>query len=115
MTKLDSMLPLSERPQTPGELLNNKYLKPLGITQQQLADRLGITRVRLNEVLLGKRSISMDTAIRLSCFFDTTAEYWIERQVQVDKWDALKANLAEYKKITPLEQDDNFVKRLPDN
>lgn len=91
-----------QRPKTPGETLNEDFLKPLGITQEQLANRLGITRVRLNEVLLGKRSITMDTAIRLARFFNTTVEFWIGMQVEVDMWDAMNVNRKEYEKIIPL-------------
>ena len=91
-----------KRPETPGEILNEDFLKPLKITQEQLANRLGITRVRLNEVLLGKRSITIDTAIRLSRFFNTTVEFWIGMQAEVDMWDAMNINQKEYEKIIPL-------------
>lgn len=91
------------RPKTPGEILNEEYLKPLGITQLQLAERLGVTRVRLNEVLLGKRSLTIDTAIRLARFFNTPVEYWVGLQTVVDLWDALKSNQKEYDRIIPLE------------
>jgi antitoxin HigA-1 len=67
----------NRRPKTPGEVLNEDYLQPMGITQQELSERLGITRVRLNEVLLGKRSITIDTALRLARFFNTKVEFWI--------------------------------------
>ena len=104
-TAKDGTVTAKKRPKTPGEILNDEYLKPLGITQQQLAERLGITRVRLNEVLLGKRSISMDTAIRLARFFKTTVDFWIGLQSGIDQWDAMKNNQKEYDKITPLGSD----------
>jgi len=93
-----------QRPATPGEILNEKFLKPLGVTQQELAERLGITRVRLNEVLLGKRSISVDTAIRLARFFGTTVEYWLKMQNDVLLWEAQRNNEEEYRKIIPLKE-----------
>ncbi|MCU0821340.1 MAG: HigA family addiction module antitoxin [Spirochaetes bacterium] len=96
-----------QRPKTPGETLNEVFLKPLGITQEQLANRLGVTRVRLNEVLLGKRSITIDTAIRLARFFNTTVEFWIGMQVEVDMWDAMNLNQKEYEKIIPLKNTNN--------
>jgi antitoxin HigA-1 len=92
------------RPKHPGEILKSEFLDRMGITQQDLADYLGITRVRVNEVLLGKRAISTDTAIRLARFFDTTVKYWLEMQTDLDLWDAKKSNGAEYRKITPLKE-----------
>jgi antitoxin HigA-1 len=90
------------RPRHPGDVLKAEYLDPLGITQQELADYLGITRVRINEVLLGKRAISTDTAIRLARFFNTSVHYWLGMQTELDLWDARNNNEEEYLKITPL-------------
>ncbi|HOD13203.1 MAG TPA: HigA family addiction module antitoxin [Spirochaetota bacterium] len=92
------------RPRHPGEILKAEYLDPMGITQQELADYLRITRVRINEVLLGKRAISTDTAIRLARFFDTTVNYWLGMQTEVDLWDAINNNEEEYLKIIPLKE-----------
>ncbi|TAL31066.1 MAG: addiction module antidote protein, HigA family [Spirochaetes bacterium] len=89
------------RPRHPGEVLKSVYLEPLGITQQDLADHLGITRVRINEVVLGKRAITHDTAIRLARFFDTTVEYWLGMQSDISLWEAKKNNEEEYRKIIP--------------
>jgi antitoxin HigA-1 len=91
-------------PMHPGEILKTEYLDPLGITQQELADYLGITRVRINEVLLGKRAITPDTAIRLARFFDTTVKYWLGMQTDLDLWEAKKNNEEEYRKIKPLKE-----------
>ncbi len=104
-----------QRPKTPGEILNEDFLKPLGITQQELADRLGITRVRLNEVLLGKRSITMDTAIRLARFFNNTVEFWIGLQIDVDMWDSIALNGKDYEKIIPLGRPGSDKKPIKDN
>lgn len=93
-----------KRPCNPGEILKKKYLDPMGMTQQELADRLGITRVRINEVLLGKRAITPDTAIRLARFFDTTVKFWLGMQNDLDLWEAKKNNEEEYRKITPLKE-----------
>lgn len=72
-----------QRPKIPGETLNEDFLKPPGITQELLANRPVITRVCLNEVLPGKRSITIDTALRLARFYNTTFEFWIGMQVGV--------------------------------
>ncbi len=95
------MLPKKRRPTPPGEILRHEFLEPLGITQKALADSLGITRVRVNEIILGKRNITPDTALRLSRFFDTTVDFWMGLQIDLDVWDTLKKHSSEYKKIRP--------------
>lgn len=90
-----------KRPRHPGEILKSEFLEPMRITQQELADNLGITRVRINEVVLGKRAITHDTAIRLARFFDTTVEYWLGMQSDILLWEAKKNNEEEYRKIVP--------------
>ena len=74
------MLPEKRRPTHPGEILIYEFLEPLKLTQQQLADAIGVTRVRINEIILGKRSVTPDTAFRLSKFLNTTPEFWINLQ-----------------------------------
>ena len=93
------MLPKNRRPVHPGEILRFEYLEPLGLSQQKLADSIGVTRVRINEIILGKRSITPDTAFRLAKFFDTTPEFWINLQRNIDMWDTLKAYGEDYDKI----------------
>ena len=82
--------------------MKRDFLDPLGMTQQELAERLGITRVRINEVLLGKRGITPDTAMRLARFFDTSVAFWMDMQIKRDLWDVMKIYGEEYNKITPL-------------
>jgi addiction module HigA family antidote len=95
------MLPKHRRPTPPGEILRHEFLEPLGMSQQQLADAIGVTRVRINEIILGKRSITPDTAFRLAQFFHTTPEFWLGLQMDVDMWDTLQAHAKEYIKISP--------------
>ena len=73
-------VPTNRQPTHPGEIIRYEYLDELNMTQQQLADSIGITRVRINEIVLGKRSITPDTAFRLAKFFNTTPEFWIGLQ-----------------------------------
>jgi addiction module HigA family antidote len=56
------MLPKNRRPTHPGEILRYEFLEPLNLSQQLLADAIGVARVRINEVILGKRSVTPDTA-----------------------------------------------------
>ena len=93
------MLPKNRRPVHPGEVIREEYLKPLGLTQQQLANALGVTRVRINEIILGKRSVTPDTAFRLSKYFNTTPDFWINLQMNVDMWDTFQRHKKEYDNI----------------
>jgi antitoxin HigA-1 len=95
------MLPRNRRPTPPGEILRYEFLEPLGLTQKELAAALGITRVRLSEIIRGKRAITPDTALRLARFFDTTPEFWLGLQTDINLWDTLQAHGAEYEKIKP--------------
>jgi addiction module HigA family antidote len=64
----------------PGELLLEEYLKPLGVGQIDAAHHLGISLNRLNEIVLGKRSITADTALRLARFLKTSPQLWMRLQ-----------------------------------
>lgn len=96
------MLPKNRRPVHPGEILRYEYLEELNMTQQQLADDIGVTRVRINEIILGKRSITPDTAFRLGKYFNTTPQFWIGLQMNVDMWDTLQKRKDEYNMIRSL-------------
>lgn len=72
----------------PGEMLLEEYLKPLGLTQAQAARQLGISVNRLNELVLGKRGVTADTALRLARRFGTTPQLWMHLQ---DDWDLHEA------------------------
>ena len=96
------MLPRNRRPTPPGEILRHEFLKPLELSQKELAEALGITRVRLSEIIRGKRAITPDTAFRLARFFDTTPEFWLGLQMDVTLWDTLQVHRQEYEKIKPV-------------
>ena len=96
------MLPRNRRPTPPGEILRYEFLEPLGLSQKELAEALGITRVRLSEILRGRRAITPDTAFRLARFFGTTPEFWLGLQTDINLWDTLQIHGAEYKKIKPV-------------
>ncbi len=98
------MLPKYRRPTHPGEIIRYEFLEPLNLTQQKLADAIGVTRVRVNEIILGKRSITPDTAFRLAKLFNTTADFWIGLQVNFDMWQTLQSNKTEYERIRPVER-----------
>lgn len=68
----------------PGEVLWEEFLKPMGISQNRLALNIGVLPRRINEIVLGKRGITADTALRLARFFKTSAEFWLGLQSQYD-------------------------------
>jgi addiction module HigA family antidote len=71
-------------PVHPGEVLLEEFLKPLAISQYRLAKDISVPPRRVNEIVLHKRSISADTALRFSRFFGTSAEFWLNLQSQFD-------------------------------
>ena len=73
----------------PGEILLEEYFKPLGIGQVEAARRLDISLNRLNEIVLGKRGITADTAIRLSRLLKTSAQLWMRLQADWDLYQAI--------------------------
>jgi len=96
------MIPQNRKPTHPGEILRYEYLEELNMTQQQLADAIGITRVRVNEIILGKRSVTPDTAFRLAKYFNTTPDFWISLQNNYDMWITLQKRKKDYETIQPL-------------
>ena len=71
-------------PTHPGEILLEEFLKPLGISQYRLAKDVNVPARRINEIVHGKRSISADTALRLSRYFGTSDRFWINLQSRHD-------------------------------
>ena len=64
----------------PGEILNEEFLKPLALSQSKLARDIHVPHRRINEIVLGKRNITPDTAMRFSVYFGTTPEFWMNLQ-----------------------------------
>ena len=89
------------KPLSPGELLNEEFIQPLGLTQEGLAQRTGVARRRINEIVCGRRGITPDTAVRLARAFGTTPEFWLNLQNRYDLWMTLNDPKArnEYRRI----------------
>jgi addiction module HigA family antidote len=68
----------------PGEILMEEFLKPLGITQYKLAKDINVPARRINEIVHGKRSITADTALRLSRYFNLSERFWLNLQARYD-------------------------------
>ena len=86
------------RPVPPGEILNEEFLKPLGMTANALAKAIGVPPNRITGILKGERGITGDTAIRLGTFFKTSAEFWMNLQMTYDLRNAEKALPARVRK-----------------
>jgi len=83
-------LPKNRPPVPPGEILLEEFIKPLGLSQRKLAAALGISYQRLNEIVRGRRAITVDTALRLAKFFGTTPDVWLNLQHRVDVYNAMR-------------------------
>jgi antitoxin HigA-1 len=68
----------------PGEILQQEFIEPMGMTQNKLAMELHVPARRINEIVLGKRSITADTALRLSRYFKNSAQFWLGLQMDFD-------------------------------
>ena len=88
------MLPKNRPPTHPGEMLLEEFLKPLGMSQVELAERICVSYPRINEIVNGKRGVTPDTALRLSKLFGTTPEFWLNGQRNWDLWHALRSETA---------------------
>lgn len=75
----------------PGEVLQEEFLKPMGISQNRLARDINVPPRRINEIVLGKRAITPDTALRLARYFRTSERFWLGLQIDFDLEEARSA------------------------
>ena len=78
----------------PGEILNEEFLRPLGLSQYRLAKEIGVPPRRVNEIVLGKRAVTTDTDLRLCRFFGMSESFWSGLQMDYDR-EMLKPELAQ--------------------
>ena len=88
-------------PVTPGELLREEFLTPMGITKYRLAKEIGVPAQRIGDIVAGKRAISADTDLRLCRFFGLSDGYWLRAQVAHDTEVAREKLAGELEKIRP--------------
>jgi addiction module HigA family antidote len=86
----------------PGEILLEEFLKPLGVSQNALARAIGVPPRRINEIVLGKRSISADTALRLARALGTSEQFWMGLQADYDLEEARHAAADSIRNVRPL-------------
>lgn len=96
-------IPTNRAPTHPGEMLLEEFLKPLGLTQVQLAEAIRVPFQRVNQIVRGRRGVTPDTALRLAALFDTTPEFWLNMQQTWDLYEALNAPEAkDVRRIKPI-------------
>lgn len=88
-------------PVTPGELLQEEFLQPMGITKYRLAKEIGVPAQRIGEIVAGRRAITADTDLRLCRFFGLSSGYWLRAQAAHDTEVAETELAAELRKIKP--------------
>jgi len=90
-------------PVHPGEILQKEFLEPMGLSQNRLALALGVPARRINEIVLGKRGITADTALRLARYFKMSPQFWLGLQMDYEldmAEDMLEGRLE--KEVTPM-------------
>jgi addiction module HigA family antidote len=88
----------------PGEILLEEFLKPMNISAYRLSKDLGIPQTRTSEIIKGKRSITADTAIRLSYYFGNTAKFWLGLQNDFDLEEEKKIKAVDFKRIKRIKE-----------
>jgi antitoxin HigA-1 len=94
-------VPTNRAPTHPGEMLLEEFLEPLGITQRQLADAIGVPYQRVNEIVNGRRGMTPSTALRLSRYFGTSSGFWMNGQMRWDLYHAQQEEGDAVRRIRP--------------
>ena len=78
----------TREPTTIGEMLNEEFLKPLNVTQQQLADAMGVSRKVIGQIINNQRRLNVEEAVKLSGLFELDESFWINLQAAHDRWES---------------------------
>ena len=95
-------IPTHRAPTHPGQMLTEDFLKPMGITQRELADSIHVPYQRINEIINGRRGVTPSTALRLSKFFSVSPDFWLNLQLRWDLYFAQQAESDELDTINPI-------------
>ena len=85
------MLKRKRKPTSPGEILVEEFLKPMGLTQKQLAEHIGCDLKVINRIANERTSVTAETAVKLAAAFETTPDFWLNAQKAVDLYRAAEA------------------------
>ena len=96
-------MPANRMPTHPGEMLIEEFLKPMNLTQQDLARSIRVPYQRVNELVHGRRGITPSTALRLSRYFGNSAAFWMNLQLKWDLSKALETEAETLRKIHPVQ------------
>ena len=94
-------IPSDRAPTHPGEMLAEEFLGPLGLTQRDLANAIGVPYQRVNEIVRGRRGVTPSTALRLARFFDSSPGFWMNLQLRWDLYHAQRSEARHLEKIQP--------------
>ena len=94
-------IPTHREPTHPGEMLLEEFLRPMGISQRDLADDIHVPYQRVNELVNRRRGVTPSTALRLAKYFGNSAGFWLSLQHRWDLYQALKSEAKELKLIRP--------------
>jgi antitoxin HigA-1 len=86
------IMPSNRPPTHPGEILQEEFLVPLELSQSEFARRIGVSYVRINDIIHGRRVITVDTATRIAQFFGTSVQFWLNLQQNWELWHFLKSD-----------------------
>jgi addiction module HigA family antidote len=94
-------VPTQREPTHPGEMLAEEFLRPMNITQRELADAIHVPYQRVNELINGKRGVTPSTALRLARYFGVTPDFWLNLQT---RWDLYRVHRKEHEEIESIQQ-----------
>lgn len=92
-------IPTHREPTHPGEMLVEEFLRPMGLTQRDLADGIRVSYQRVNELVKGRRGVTPSTALRLAKFFGISPDFWLNLQLRWDLYHAHAEEASELRKI----------------
>lgn len=95
-------IPTHRAPTHPGEVLQEEFLKPMGLTVQQLADAIHLPVQQVDELVNSRRAVTPTTALRLAKYFGNSADFWLNLQMRWDLYFAQRAEARELEAIAPL-------------
>ncbi|CAN2046828.1 Virulence-associated protein I [Candidatus Magnetomoraceae bacterium gMMP-13] len=95
-------IPTHRKPTHPGEMLVEEFLKPIGITQRELAKAINVPYQRINEIINKRRGVTPSTALRLAKFFEMSEDFWVNLQLRWDLYKVKQTEAEDLKKIKPL-------------
>ena len=102
-------IPTHRAPTHPGQMLSEEFLKPMRLTQRELAVSIHVPYQRINEIINGRRGVTPSTALRLSKFFSVSPDFWLNLQLRWDLYFAQQAESDELNLICPVSAQNELV------